>query len=96
MSKVNYESLMVLSVKDGEEASKALQAKFTDLIAAHGTLGEVEEWGKRKLAYPINKETDGYYAVVNYEAEPEFPEELARVFGITDGAMRIVTIRKGE
>lgn len=96
MSKVNYESLMVFSVKDGEEASKALLAKFTDLISANGTLGEVDEWGKRKLAYPINKEPDGYYAVVNFEAEPEFPAELNRVFGITDGTMRLVTIKKGE
>lgn len=96
MSKVNYETLMVFSVKDGEEAAQALKTKFTDLIAANGTLGEVEDWGKRKLAYLINKESEGYYCVVNYEAEPEFPAEFDRVFGITDGTMRQVTIRKGE
>ncbi len=96
MSKVNYETLMVFSVKDGEEAAQALKTKFTDLIAANGTLGEVEDWGKRKLAYLINKESEGYYCVANYEAEPEFPAEFDRVFGITDGTMRQVTIRKGE
>ena len=96
MSKVNYETLMVFSVKDGEEAAQALKTKFTDLIAANGTLGEVEDWGKRKLAYLINKESEGYYCVANYEAEPEFTAEFDRVFGITDGTMRQVTIRKGE
>ena len=96
MSKVNYETLMGFSVKDGEEAAQALKTKFTDLIAANGTLGEVEDWGKRKLAYLINKESEGYYCVANYEAEPEFPAEFDRVFGITDGTMRQVTIRKGE
>ena len=96
MSKVNYETLMVFSVKDGEEAAQALKTKFTDLIAANGTLGEVEDWGKRQLAYLINKESEGYYCVANYEAEPEFPAEFDRVFGITDGTMRQVTIRKGE
>ena len=96
MSKVNYETQMVFSVKDGEEAAQALKTKFTDLIAANGTLGEVEDWGKRKLAYLINKESEGYYCVANYEAEPEFPAEFDRVFGITDGTMRQVTIRKGE
>jgi small subunit ribosomal protein S6 len=87
---------MVFSVKDGEEGAQALKTKFTDLISKNGTLGEIDEWGKRKLAYPINKEPEGYYCVVNYEAEPTFPAELDRVFGITDGAMRLVTIKKGE
>lgn len=94
MSKVNYETLMVFSVKDGEEAAQALKTKFTDLIAANGTLGEVEDWGKRKLAYLINDEPEGYYVLFNYQAAPEFPAELDRIFKITDGVLRSLIVKK--
>ena len=63
MALKNYEIVMVFSLANGEEAVEVLKQKFTDLIAKHGTLGNVEEWGKRKLAYPINYENDGYYIV---------------------------------
>ena len=61
MALKKYELVLVLSLSKGEEAVEALKAKFIDMIGKHGTLGEVEEWGKRKLAYPINYETEGFY-----------------------------------
>ena len=81
----NYEVLMLFSVKDGEEASEALKDKFLELISKNGTLGEV-----------VNDEPDGYYVLANFEAEPSFPTEFHRVFGITDGALRAMIMNKEE
>ncbi|MCI7134965.1 MAG: 30S ribosomal protein S6, partial [Clostridiales bacterium] len=60
----------------------------------HGTLEEMEEMGKRKLAYEINYISEGYYVLVKFTSGPEFPAELDRVLGITDGVMRsLITLR---
>ena len=87
---------MVYSRSKGEEAVAALQKKFTDLIAKNGTLGEVEELGKKKLGYLINYETDGYYVLINFSSEEKFPAELDRVINITDGVLRSLIVAKGE
>lgn len=92
----NYEIVMVYSLANGEEAVEKLKEKFTTLISKNGTLGEVEEWGKRKLAYPINYENDGYYVVINFASEDSFPAELDRVINITDGVLRSMIVVKGE
>ena len=92
----NYEIVMVFSLSKGDEAVENLKTKFTDLISANGTLGEIDEWGKRKLAYPINYETEGYYIVVNFESDENFPAELDRVINITDGVLRSLIVAKGE
>ena len=89
-------SVMVFSLANGEEAVEVLKQKFTDLIAKHGTLGNVEEWGKRKLAYPINYENDGYYIVIDFTSDEAFPQELDRVINITDGVLRSLIVAKGE
>ena len=68
--------------------------KFKELIAKHGTVEGVEEWGKRKLAYPINYETEGYYVIYTFTCGPEFPAELDRVQNITDGVLRSLIIKK--
>jgi len=91
---VNYETVAVFSLKDGEEAVAGLVEKFKALIEANGTLDSVDEWGKRKLAYPINYEEEGFYVLYNYSCEPEFPAELERVFKITDGVMRWLVVKK--
>ena len=88
MALKKYELVLVLSLSKGEEAVEALKAKFIDMIGKHGTLGEVEEWGKRKLAYPINDLPEGYYVLMTCECKPELPAELDRVFKITEGVMR--------
>ncbi len=89
-----YEAMMVFSVAAGEEATQALVEKFKALIAANGTVDSVDEWGKRRLAYPINDETEGHYVLVEYTAEPSFPAELDRVGRITDGVLRLMTVKK--
>ncbi len=89
-----YESMVVFSTKAGEEAVAALVAKFKDMIEANATLTGVEEWGKRKLAYEINYESEGYYVLYNFEANPDFPAEFERVLNITDGVLRSIVITK--
>ena len=89
-----YETIMVFSLKKGEEAAKELVEKFKALVESNGTLESVDEWGKRRLAYAINYETEGYYVLYNYEANPEFPAELDRIAKITDGVLRTLIVKK--
>lgn len=90
----NYEAMLVFSVKESEDAAKALVEKFKALVEKNGTVESVEEWGKRKLAYAINYETEGYYALYNFSSEPDFPAELSRILNITDGVLRSLIIKK--
>lgn len=89
-----YEAVLIFSVKDGEEAVAALVEKFKALIEANGTVEGVDEWGKRRLAYLIDDEAEGYYAVYTFEAAPDFPAELERVAKITEGVLRAMTVKK--
>ena len=88
-----YEAVVVFSVKNGDDVS-ALVEKFKALIEKNGTLESVDEWGKRKLAYLINKESEGYYVLFDFESEAEFPAELDRIYKITEGVMRSMIIKK--
>ena len=94
--KANYETVVVLSLKNGEEAAQALLEKFTKRIEKYATLQSVDEWGKRKLAYLINKESEGYYVLMNFEADADFPAELDRRYKITDGVLRSLIIKKED
>ncbi len=87
-----YEAVIVFSLKKNEEQIKALTEKFSDLIKANGTLTNVDEWGKKKLAYEINYENEGYYVLFNFESKPDFPAELERIINITDGVLRSVVV----
>ena len=89
-----YETVAVFSLKNGEEKAKELVEKFKALIEANGTMEAVDEWGSRKLAYPINYETDGYYVVITHTAEPTFISELARKLNIADDVLRYLTVAK--
>ncbi len=89
-----YETIFVLDAALEEEKITALSEKFQKLIAENGTVESVDAWGKRKLAYPIDFKTEGYYVLVNFASNPEFPKELERIYGITDGVMRFITVRK--
>lgn len=95
MEKVNasYETIFVVDLQNGEEAVKALVEKFTKLIADNGAIEEVDEWGKRRLAYPINDLNEGYYVLVKFNAPAQFVSELERIFGITEGIMRSIVVR---
>ena len=91
-----YETMMVTSSALDEEASAALIGKFKSLIAANGTIDSVDDWGKRRLAYPINDETEGVYTVIKFTSEPSFPAELDRVYKITEGVMRSLIVAHEE
>lgn len=89
-----YESVLIVSLKNGEEAVATTVEKFKTLIEQNATLESVDEWGKRRLAYPINDETDGYYVLYNFESAPSFIAELDRIYKITDGVLRSLIIKK--
>ena len=91
-----YENIFVIDARKTDEEIAALVEKFKSLIEANGTIESVEEWGKRKLAYEINYATEGYYVLVNFSSTPDFIAERERVFGITDGILREITIKKIE
>lgn len=98
MAKVtaNYEVVFVIDPAQGEEGVAALVNNFKSLIEENATAVEVEEWGSRKLAYPINYKTEGYYVLVTFNSVPSFPRELDRKLRIADGIMRSLIVCKGE
>ena len=86
-----YEVLYIIDPTMGEEGIAALVEKFKAMVEAEGTLSNIDEWGKRRLAYEIDDKTEGYYVLMNMETNPAFPAELERVMKITDGVMRVLT-----
>ena len=90
MAKISgkYEVLYIIDPAQGEEGIAALVEKFKALVEANGTLTSIDEWGKRRMAYPINDLVEGYYVLMTMDAKPEFPAELDRVFKITEGILR--------
>ena len=92
----NYETVAIFNVQAGEEGLAALTEKFKALISANGTITNVEEWGKRRLAYPIQDETEGHYLFVEFTSTPEFPAELDRIYKITDGVLRSLFVVKND
>lgn len=91
-----YETMLITSAKLNEEETAALVGKFTSLIEANGTIEGIDEWGKRRLAYPINKENEGVYTLIHFASEETFPTELTRMYRITDGILRSLIIAKVE
>lgn len=92
--KNSYETVLVLSMKLGEEGIENMIKKFQDLIEANATLNNVDKWGKRRLAFMINKETEAYYVLFDFTSEADFPAELDRIYKITDGVLRSLIIKK--
>jgi len=89
----NYELMYIIDLDKGEEGIAAIVEKFKALIEANGTISELEEMGKRRLAYLINDKPEGYYVLVRFTSAPDFPAELDRVLKITDGIMRsLITV----
>ena len=88
-----YENLFIVSLANGEAAAKETVNKFTTLIANNAEIVEVAEWGKRRLAYLINDEAEGYYTVVTFKTASDFPAELDRLFNIDENVMRAMTIK---
>lgn len=90
----NYEVLYIIDPTLGEEETAALVAKFKDLAESRGAVAEVDEWGKRKLAYLINDLDEGYYVLMTFSADPAFPAELDRLMRINTGIMRSIIVCK--
>ena len=89
-----YETIMIINANLDEAATKATIDKFITLIGENGTVESTEEWGKKKLAYPIQKQNEGYYTLVNFTSNPEFIDELDRVYNITDEVIKHIVIKK--
>ena len=92
----NYEVVYIVDPAQGEEGIASIVANFKSLAEQNGSAVEVEEWGTRKLAYPINYKNDGYYVLMSFNSEPSFPRELDRKLRINDGIMRSLIVCKGE
>ena len=89
----SYESLFIVDVTVGEEATEATVNKFLSLIEANAEVVDVAKWGKRRLAYPINDMPEGYYVVVTFKSAPEFPSEMDRLFNIDESIMRSMIVK---
>ena len=98
MAKVNanYEVVYILDPALGEEAIAAMSLVYTSLVETQGTVAAIDDWGKRRLAYPINDLNEGHYVLMTFTAAPALPAELDRVLKITEGVMRSMIICKDE
>lgn len=90
----NYELMIIIEPSLEEEKKNAVLEKVQGIISDAGTLGETNVWGMRKLAYPINKKNEGFYAVIDFQAEPDFPKELDRRLRISDDVIRHMIVNK--
>lgn len=88
-----YETVFIINPTLDDEARTSLIEKFKNLISSNGELLNVEEWGKKRLAYKIDKHAEGYYVLMQFSSKPEFPRELERVYRITDGVLRFLIVK---
>ena len=98
MAKVNanYEVVYIMDPALGEEAIAAMIEKFKALVETQGTVAAIDDWGKRRLAYPINHKNEGYYVLMTFESKTDFPAELTRIYNITDGIIRAIVVEQPE
>lgn len=89
-----YETIFIIDNRLSEEEINNLVEKFKSLIESTATIESVDLWGKRRLAYPINDLTEGYYVLINFSSSSSFPQELERVYKITEGILRSIIIKK--
>ena len=94
--KGSYEAVFIFSLTLGEEGVPAMVERFKTLIEENSEIGEIDEWGKRRLAYLIDDEADGYYVLYNFVSGPEFPMELERIGKIDDNVLRSMVVRKDK
>lgn len=83
-----YEMLYILDASLTDEAKEGIIKKIEDLVSSNGKVEKTDRWGNRKLQYPINYKSEGYYVLTTFEAEPTLVVELKRIVGITDGIIR--------
>lgn len=98
MAKVNanYEVVYIMDPALGEEAIAAMIEKFKTLVETQGTVTAIDDWGKRRLAYPINYKTEGYYVLVNFESEATLPREIERTMQIAESILRYLIVKVEE
>jgi small subunit ribosomal protein S6 len=92
----SYETVIVFSLKGGEEVVSGLVEKFKNLLSTSAKLDSVDEWGKRHLVYPINKENEAHYVLFKFKSSVDFPLELDRICGITEGVLRSLIVNLDE
>lgn len=90
----NYESIIIINSSLDEEAIKSVITRISDLISANGKLESADEWGKKKLAYTIQKQNEGYYVLFTFSSNPDFIDELERVYNITDEVIKHIVVKK--
>ncbi|MDO4459200.1 MAG: 30S ribosomal protein S6 [Clostridia bacterium] len=90
----SYETIVVVTAKNGEENAKAVLENVKGIISKYATLESVDEWGKRRFAYEIEKQTEGYYTLINFKAEADFTAELDRRYRINDQILRHIIVKK--
>ena len=89
----SYEGMFIVSLANGEDAAKATVSKFTDLVAANAEVVKIDDWGTRRFAYPIQDMNEGYYTVVTFKSEGNFPAELQRLMNIDETVLRAMVLR---
>ena len=91
-----YETIFIVKPTLGEDAIKEVVEKFKNFIETSATIDSFDEWGKRKLAYTIQDNTEGYYVLVNFESEPTVPQELERLYKISEDILKFIVIKKDK
>ena len=89
-----YETIFILRPTLGEEEMKEAVGKFKNFIETNATVENFDEWGNRKLAYTIGEHKEGYYIFTTFEALPTFPQELERMFRISEDVIKFIVVRK--
>ena len=89
-----YETIFIINSNLEESAIKGVIEKFSNLINTNGKVESVDEWGKKKLANPMKKQTEGYYVLINFEADPSEIAELERIYRITDEVIKFIVVKK--
>ena len=93
---INYEVMLILDLALEDDRKDATVETVKGIIAAEGEVGNVDTWGMRKLAYPIQKKSEGYYVVIEFKAQPTLPKELDRRLKISDNVIRHMIVNKDE
>lgn len=91
-----YEAVYIISPTLDDEGVKAIVEKFSNLVSQYGELEKVEEWGRKKLAYEVQDQKEGYYVLMHFSANSEFPQELERNFKISEGVIKYLVVNKDD
>lgn len=92
----SYEAVVMISSKISEDERVAIVTKLQELVKKNASLEDVDEWGKKRLAYLVNKESEAYYVLFKFTAESTFPAEFERICKITTGVMRVLIVNESK